>query len=565
MTDRNSEIRELLQEQPETTVALNPLTGLQWEDLRDIASKVATQGARQPLILGKHFAGHLRKLVDILADSSDFTPDKRDRRFQDESWQESSFYRRLMQSYVALNESLHEWADDLELDEIDRLKADFLLRVIGDSISPTNTLLGNPVAMRKAIATRGQSLIDGLTNFIDDFQNNHGIPAQVKPDIFKVGENLATTPGAVVFKNEVLELIQYTPVTDKVYRRPLMMISAMINKFYCLDMTPDRSLVKYAVDQGFQVFIVSWFNPGAEQSDWGVEKYSLAVVEAIRAVQSITRSKDINLFALCSGAMAMAAMAAYLSAKADKSIHSFTVGVCMLAIEKQDMEMSAFVNQQTFDRVKRRSAKAGVLRGHELASSMLWLRPRDLIWGNVVNNYLLGNEPPEFDLLYWNNDWTSLPAQLHADVIDMFSTGCLLQKGGMSIDGTELDLATVDCDKFVVGALSDHITPWKACYRYARVYSGEVEFVLSNSGHIQTLLNSPAKKRASYFVNKAMPEAADEWLDSAELEQGSWWDHWSTWLKPRSSATKTAPARLGNKKYSPLAAAPGEYVHQQSE
>ena len=237
----------------------------------------------------------------------------------------------------------------------------------------------------------------------------------------------------------------------------------------------------------------------------------MAVMEAITAVKSITRCKDLNLFSLCSGAMMTSAMAACLKARGDNSIHSMTIGVCMLEMQQHDMEMSAFANQEVFERVKKRSKKAGVLRGHELALSMLWLRPQDLIWSNVVNNYLLGNEPPEFDLLYWNNDWTNLPSQLHADVIDMFSMACLSTPGEMSIDGTALDLQALDCDKFFLGGLSDRITPWKACYRSAGAFGGDREFLLSNSGHMQTMLNSPKKKKASFFINKALPGEADTW------------------------------------------------------
>lgn len=552
-------------EPPEPTVALNPLTGLHLDDIVEIVSTTAAQGARQPLILTKHLANHGRKLVDILARRAEIAPDSRDPRFRDDAWRSNPIYRQLMQSYLALNESLGEWVEDLELDEVDRLRADFLLRLFGDSVSPTNTLLGNPQALRKARETRGASLLRGAKNLVADLRHNHGIPAQVKGDGFTVGENLATSPGAVVFSNEVLELIQYTPSTAQVHRRPLLMVSAMINKFYALDLTPERSFIKYCVDQGLQVFAVSWANPGPEHADWGIERYALAVMEAIEAVKSITRCRDLNLFSLCSGAMMTSAMAACLKARGDQSINSMTIGVCMLEMQPQDMELSAFASPALFERVKQRSRKAGILRGHELALSMLWLRPQDLIWHNVVNNYLLGNEPPEFDLLYWNNDWTNLPSQLHVDVIDMFATGCLSRPGRMTLDGTPLDLRPLDCDKFFVGGLSDHITPWKACYRSALDFKGNTEFVLSNSGHMQTMLNTPGKRGASFFTSDAMPVDAEQWLQDAELQEGSWWPYWASWVQPRSLAMKAAPKRPGNKRYPAGVAAPGSYVHQASE
>ena len=565
MNNREGLLQQLQQEYPEATVALNPLTGLHLDDLKEIFSRTALQGARQPLLLGKHLSSHARKLAEILARKADFEPEKSDSRFRDGVWKENGGYQRLMQSYLALNGSLQEWVEDLDLNPVDRLRADFLLRIVGDSIAPTNTLLGNPQALRKARETRGKSLWRGMKNLFSDVRDNHGIPSQVKGDNFVVGENLATAPGAVVFQNEVLELIQYAPSTAQVHRRPVLLVSAMINKFYALDLTPDRSFIKFCVDNSLQVFSVSWANPRMEHAHWGIERYALAVMEAITAVKSITRCKDLNLFSLCSGAMMTSAMAACLKARGDDSIHSMTIGVCMLEMMQHDMEMSAFANEEVFERVKKRSKKAGILRGHELALSMLWLRPQDLIWSNFVNNYLLGNEPPEFDLLYWNNDWTNLPSQLHADVIDMFSTACLSTPGKMQIDGTSLNLQALDCDKFFLGGLSDHITPWKACYRSAQAFGGDKQFLLSNSGHMQTMLNSPHRKKASFFANQALPADADSWLESAQLQQGSWWLYWRDWVQPRSLARKKAPQRLGNKAYPAGAAAPGEYVHQLSE
>jgi polyhydroxyalkanoate synthase len=344
----------------------------------------------------------------------------------------------------------------------------------------------------------------------------------------------------------------------------------MINKFYALDLVPERSFIKFCVDSGLQVFAISWANPRREHAHWNIETYALAVIEAIAAVKSITRSPDLNLFSLCSGAMMSSAMAACLDARGDRSIHSMSIGVCMLDMQADDMEMSAFANEEVFARVKKRSRKAGILRGHELALSMLWLRPQELIWGNVVNNYLLGEEPPEFDLLFWNNDWTNLPAGLHGDVIDMFSTACLSRPGGMQVGGEALDLQALDCDKFFFAGTRDHITPWQACYRSMTAFGGSKEFLLSDSGHMQTMLNSPGKKGASYYVAGArtgdgLPDDGEQWLAGAQRTAGSWWLHWRDWLAPRSGDNKRAPRRLGNKAFPPGAAAPGSYVHQPSE
>ena len=565
MSKQAAVIQELLAERQEQTLALNPLTGFHLDDVREIFARMALQGVRQPLILGKHLSSHLRKLVNILSDGADYAPEKGDVRFKDEVWRDSGLYQRLMQSYLALNETLQEWVEELELGNVDRLRAEFLLRIMGDSLAPTNTLLGNPEALRKARKTGGRSLMAGAKHLVSDVRHNHGIPAQVAGENFRLGENIATTAGAVVFSNEVLELIQYRPTTEKVHKRPLLMVGAMINKFYALDLSPDRSLIKFCVDSGFQVFVVSWANPRREHANWGLETYAAGVIEAIAAVKSITRSKDLNLFSLCSGAMATSPMAAYLKVIGDTSINAMTVGVCMLEMQRDDMEMGAFAGPQVIERVRQRSQKAGILRGHELALSMLWLRPQELIWSNVVNNYLLGNSPPEFDLLYWNNDWTNLPARLHSDVLDMFFGGDLMEPGKMAFLGESLDLTQLDCDKFILGGLSDHITPWKACYRSALAFGGSKRFLLSNSGHMQTMLNSPTKKNASYFINDELPRDEEEWLDTAQLQQGSWWQPWSEWLRVRSSAEKNAPRNLGNTRYPAGVKAPGSYVYQQSE
>ena len=554
-----------LQEMPEPTVALNPLTGFRTEDFMKSIEDLVKKCMARPDVFSQRFAIHMRKVFEINTGMSNYEVAVGDRRFGDIAWTKSEAYRKLLQHYLAVIESLEELVEDLQLDAPDRLRADYVLRLISDSFSPTNTVLGNPEVVRKSLETQGQSLLAGLNNFLQDQVKNYGMPAQVRSDSFEVGKNIATTQGAVVFRNDVLEVIQYSPTTAEVSKRPLIMTLAMINKYYALDLTPDRSLIKYCVDNGKQVFVVSWANPGPEQASWGISTYANAVREAITATKEITGSEDVNVMALCSGGMVMTALAAYLSAIGDSSIHSMTIGVCMLEMQQTDMEMTAFVTEDSLQAAKQRSKEAGVLRGHELAKSMLWLRPKDLIWGNVVNNYLLGNPPPAFDLLYWNNDWTNLPAQLHADVIDLFSTGSLLRSGETDLEGVALDIGSIDCDKFFLGATTDHITPWKTCYRSAYQYGGDKEFVLSESGHIQTFLNGPKKASARFHRNSEMPESADEWWAGAEVCSESWWPYWMRWLTDRSGPTKPAPDQLGSEQYPAAEVAPGTYVYQKSD
>jgi len=547
-------------------VALSPLTGLQLKDLLAATGKTAYHGIKQPLTLSKHAASLTGKLLDVFINEKQYQVKKGDFRFSDPAWQDNWFYRHLLQSYLALNESLDEWVNDLDLQDVDRVRAEFLVRLISESGAPTNTLLGNPMALRKSIDSRGQSLVRGAKNLIGDVKDNHWIPSQVKKGSFTVGKDIAATPGTIVFKNEVLELIQYKASSKQVYQRPALMVPPQINKYYCLDLSPDKSLIKWCVDSGLQLFCISWRNPRPEHALWGIDEYACATKEAVRAIKSITRSKDINLISFCSGATTATAMAAHLHAIGDQSINSMTIGVCVLEAKASDMELGAFASESTLRAVKKRSMKKGVLSGHELALSMLWLRPNDLIWGNVINNYLLGNEPPEFDIFFWNNDWTNLTASLHADYLDIFWKKLLSIPDALTIGGTPINIRKVDCDKFIIAGTTDHITPWKACYRSAQLFEGDnVEFLLSRSGHVQSMMNSPSKKNASYYCNPRLSDTAEEWLDGAEQINESWWLRWREWIQSRSGELKAAPRKPGNSKYKPGVPAPGDYVLESSD
>lgn len=560
-----SNTSQLASDAAESTLALNPVVGLNREDLLAAARTTALQGIKQPLILTKHMAGYGRKLVDVLSGENSYSANKKDRRFQHRAWQENRVYKNLLQAYLALNESIEEWADDVDFDEVERLQAQFVLRIFSESLAPTNSLLGNPAALEHALESHGRSVTQGMKNLFDDLRHNGGMPAQVDKSQFKVGKNLAVTPGAVVFKNEILELIQYEGTTDKVYKRPLLLAPPQINKFYGMDLTPDKSLVKYCIDNGIQLFVISWRNPRPEHSAWGLSDYVDSIKAGIAALKSITRSKDLNLIGFCSGAVTASALAGHLTASGDKSIHSMTIGVCVLEMEPRDSDISAFSSETAIEAARARSRKAGVLRGRDLARVFSWMRPDDLIWSYVVNNYLMGNSPPVFDILYWNNDTTNLPAGLHSDYLDIFTQGSLNRPGELTVCDTPVDLGQVDCDKFFIAGVTDHITPWKACYRSSLVYGGEAKFVLSHSGHIQSLINPPGNPKACYYLNDNRPGTAEEWQADAEQQQGSWWPLWMEWLQDRSGDLKTRPRKLGNSKYKAGAAAPGEYVHEQAD
>ena len=465
-----------------------------------------------------------------------------------------------MQGWLAFRTEMHGFIQSLELDPIEHGRAMLVADIMIDAVAPTNTFVGNPSAVKLALDTGGASLVQGLRHALDDLRNNHGMPSQVDKTPFKVGENLATTEGSVVYRTEMLELLQYTPKTGKVHAMPLLFVPPQINKYYVLDLTPEKSMSRYLVDQGFQVFVVSWRNPGPEHRDWGLADYVTALVEVIGVVTGITGSEKVNISGGCSGGITTATLLSYLAAKGDKRVNSVTFWVCVLDPRMEDSDVGVLVTKRGIEMARKRSAKKGVLEGSDLSRVFAWLRPNDLVWNYVVNNYLHGQKPPAFDVLFWNNDSTNLTAALHSDYLSLYETQPFANPGKEEILGQPIDIGKVDIDAFIVGGVTDHITPWKACYRTTQMLGGKREFVLSNSGHIQSILNPPGNPKAKYFVNDDLPATADEWAAGASEVQGSWWERWGKWLGERSGEMVPASKTLGNRKYKPLDPAPGTYV-----
>ncbi len=544
----------------ETPTALNPIIGVRPTELMKSFGVVMAHAARQPAPFAKHFANYGKDLYKIVTGKSEITPDKKDRRFQDPTWQHNPAYKYSLQSWLAMRKGLENWIDDSGASEADQVRARFILDLIADSLAPTNTLVGNPAAIKRLYETGGMSLINGLKNAYDDIRHNGGMPSQVDGRPFKVGENLATTPGAVVFKNEMLELIQYKPMTGEVFETPILIVPPQINKFYANDLSPDKSVVRFLLSQGMQVFAVSWRNPQKQHSHWGLENYVQSLIEASEAILKITKQKKLNVSGACSGGITTASYLSELAARKSDIVNCFTLQVCILDPQKEDSEVGLFVSDAAIEAARKHSRKKGILAGDELSRSFAWLRPNDLIWNYVVNNYLMGNDPPPFDVLYWNNDTTNLPAQLHSDYLDIYADKRFVEPGNVDFMGHKLDLTQVTQDAFMVAAVTDHITPWLACYRNNRLFGGDIEFVLSNSGHIQALLNPPGNPKSQYFTNPDLPETPEEWFAGAEPQQGSWWPRWIDWLRERSGEKKKASKSLGNKAFPPTVKAPGEYV-----
>ena len=522
---------------------------------------VVTAAVKRPGTTVKGIAATGADLLKALGGRSTLAPASGDRRFEDAAWRESPVYRRLMQSYLALGKGTERWAEGLELDGRDTARAKMVLGMLADSFSPTNTLLGNPTALKRTLDTGGRNLADGVKQMLADMRRGNGLPSSVDRAKFKVGGNLALTPGAVVYRDAQLELIQYKPQTAKVHGTPVFIVPPQINKFYVWDLAPGRSLVEYLVQQGHQVFVVSWFNPGEAQGDWGLATYVLALERALGVTRTIADAKKAHVIGACSGGITAAALLAYLAAKKQDWARSLGLLVSVLDIDGiADSSMGLFAHLETLELARTVTGAKGVLEGRDLARVFAWLRPNELIWNYWVNNYLLGQKPPAFDVLYWNSDTTRLPARLHADFIALLETNAFTKPGGLKIEGHALDLRKVRCDSYILGGTTDHITPWEGCYRTRGLLGGNSTFVLSSSGHVQSIVNPPGGRKASFSTNAGAHATPEEFQAGAVNNEGTWWPHLSGWLAERSVRAKAAPRRLGTRGFKPLAEAPGTYV-----
>jgi len=359
----------------------------------------------------------------------------------------------------------------------------------------------------------------------------------------------------------MLELIQYAPTTERVYKTPILIIPPQINKFYAMDLTPMTSMVQFLLAMEQQTFVISWRNPRKEHRSWGLSDYIDSLIQATEVIRKITRSPKINVSGACSGGITTATFASLLAAAGDKRINALTFMVCVLNPQKEDSDVGQIVSDGSLEIARKMSKARGILKGDDLARIFAWMRPNDLIWNYVVNNYLMGEDPPPYDVLFWNNDTTNLPAQLHSDYLDIALHQPFDHPGTVEVAGHIADLRKVTADAFVVAGLTDHITPWKACYRTpALLGSRNVEFVLSSSGHLQSLINPPGNPKAKYFRSTQIKPTPDEWAAGAEEHNGSWWPRWGSWLKERAGAQKPAPKTVGNDAFPPIYAAPGRYV-----
>ena len=448
-----------------------------------------------------------------------------------------------------------------DLEWADTERVGFVLTNLIDALAPSNNPVLNPAAVKAVIDTGGRSAVTGLRHFAADMASPPRIPSMVEPDAFEVGVDLAVTPGAVVLRTPVFELIQYRPATQAVRQVPLLLVPPTINKFYVMDLAPGRSMVEYLVGRGLQVFMISWRNPDARHAKWDFDTYGQAVLDAMDAAARITGSEQAVLAGACSGGIIAAMVAAHLAhAGQQDRMAGLTLLVTVLDQGHAGLG-SAVIDERNARLAAAASAARGYLDGRSLAEVFAWLRPNDLIWNYWVNNYLLGRTPPPFDILSWNADTTRMTAGLHRDFLQLGVSNALTRPGGAAMLGSPVDLAAIDRDSYQIAGITDHICPWQSCYRSAGLLGGNKRFVLSTSGHIAAMVNPPGNDKARYQVAKDCPEDPAEWLRRAETCHGSWWPDYANWLAERCGEEQAAPAELGGGGLAPICDAPGTYVY----
>jgi polyhydroxyalkanoate synthase len=488
-------------------------------------------------------------------------PARGDTRFSHPAWRDNPFYARLGQAYLATERAIGDLVEQADVDWRTRQQAQFAATVLTSTLAPTNTLPGNPAALERAASTRGRSLLRGARNLLTDACAGQRIPRQVDTRPFRLGENIGATPGAVVFRNEVVEIIQYAPATPRVCAEPLLVVWSLINRYYVLDLAPGRSFIEYAVSQGIEVFVTSWRNPGRQQAGWDLDTYAAALVAAMDAVAEITGSPRIGTMGLCAGGQLLAAVLAHLAARGDDRVAHVTFGVSQLDMSVPSV--AGLVIAPPLPGLARLATRAtGLVDGRDTAAAFAWLRPGELIWNFWVSNYLMGEDPPAFDILAWNADATRLPGAAARQLLAIAERNLLATPGGITLLGTGIDLASTDLPSYVVGAETDHLVPWQGAYQTTQLLGGEATFVLSGGGHIQHLVNPPGNAKARFRTGLRPGDDPAAWLAAASQQQGSWWGHWAQWVHDHSSGDRPAPATLGSRQYPVAGPAPGRYATQ---
>ncbi|MGD0073098.1 MAG: class I poly(R)-hydroxyalkanoic acid synthase [Candidatus Binataceae bacterium] len=491
-------------------------------------------------------------------------PSASDFRFKGEEWTNNFLFDLIKQSYLIASSHIQQAVSDVDgLSEESQKKVAFFTRLYVEALSPSNFVMTNPQVLRETLSTGGQNLLKGLNNLLADIEKGEGQLRISMTDEagFQLGKNIATTPGKVVFQTELIQLIQYQPATQEVYRRPLLIIPPWINKYYILDLREKNSFIKWAVERGHSVFVVSWVNPDRRLAAKGFDDYMLdGSIAAIDAVQKATGESKINLIGYCLGGTLLGCTLAYLAAKGDERVACATFFVSLLDFS-QPGELGVFIDEEQVTNLEKKMNERGFLEGSEMASTFNLLRANDLIWSFVINNYLMGKDPFPFDLLYWNSDSTRMPAKMHSFYLrNMYIKNLLAVPGGIELAGVPLDLSKVKLPAYFISTAEDHIAPWKTTYKGATYLGGPVRFVLGGSGHVAGIVNPPTANKYHYWTNEALPPTAEQWFEGAQQHPGSWWNDWQAWIELQNGGEKVPTRVPGDRELKVIEDAPGSYA-----
>ena len=491
------------------------------------------------------------------------SPEPGDRRFSAPEWRESPIYDYMHQAYLLNTQYLKQMVEVIPAEDAkSKERMRFLARQMADAMAPSNFAATNPEFIKLAVETKGQSITDGINNLIKDFEK--GRISMTDESVFEVGKNIATTEGAVVYENDLMQLIQYAPLTPKVASRPLVVVPPCINKFYIMDLQPDNSLIRYMVDQGNTVFLVSWRNPSEAHGQVGWDDYlESGPITALLVAREITKVKQVNALGFCVGGTILTSALAVLKERGEDPVASLTLLTTLLDFSDTG-EIGLFIDEKGITAREATIGKGGLLPARDLQNTFSFLRANDLVWNYVTGNYLKGEKPKAFDLLYWNSDSTNLPGPFACWYMrNMYLENNLREPGKLEMCGTKVDLGKLDIPVYLLATREDHIVPWQSAYQSTRILGGKIRFVLGASGHIAGVINPASKNKRSYWVNEDVKNEADGWLAAAEEKKGSWWSDWADWLKPLSGELR-APRKPGSAKYKAIEPAPGRYVRERA-
>jgi polyhydroxyalkanoate synthase subunit PhaC len=535
--------------------------GVDLRSMIDAWGTIADEAVAQPrsvLKAATSFAGALR---DIWIKGVEAPVDPSDSRFADPAWSENPLFKRIGQSYHAWSGALDAWLTESGLEGMNRERARFVLSAAKDVLAPVNTLVGNPEALRRALDSRGTSVWRGVRNFVDDVRHNHGYPAVADRHAFELGVDVAASEGSVIFRNELFELIQYKPKTAEIRSIPLLYVFSQVNRFYLGDLTPDRSLFQRLLDAGISVFAVSWKNPTTAERDWNLDTYAGGVIDAVRIVREITAQPRVHLIGVCAGGLAAATAAGVMAARKNDWIDALSLFINVLDFRPADSDFGLFVDERSVAAQKAAIRNKGIYAEKDVFEMFALLRIEENIMSFFRSNYLLGEPPLKHPLLFWSMDYTRVPAEMQCDLLDLSQQNQLAKKERRVL-GKRVDLSKITYPVYLMAGSTDHITPWKACYRSTQLFGGPITFVLTNQNHTQTISGRLDNKHLRFWIPSALPVDPDEALRSAEEHRGSWTFHWIDWLQSRAPVEVAAPSDPGSDKYPVIAPAPGAYVRE---